>query len=181
MALSLPQASSIALAWACLGASLSAAGAWRRLLLLGPGAGFWLTALQLNAGLADRLDPALEGQSVRVRGVVVSVPQGTLDVLKFRFAAQPDAGAPVLPRLVELTWYDAPTRVDAAETLELEVKLRRPRGFANPGGRDNEARMLRDRVGASGYVRSGERLGRSANAAFEYPVLRARAGSSGHS
>ncbi len=87
----------------------------------------------------------------------------------------PDGDSRSLPRLLELTWYDAPARIDAAETLELEVKLRRPRGFANPGGHDNEARMLRDHVGASGYVRSGERLGRDAAAAFRYPVLLARA------
>jgi len=136
--------------------------------------GFWLTALQLDAGLADRLDPALEGRAVRVRGVVTSVPQGTLDVLKFRVSPLPDGDSRSLPRLIELTWYDAPTRVEAAETLALEVKLRRPRGFANPGGRDNEARMLRDHVGASGYVRSGERLGRESSAAFKYPVLLAR-------
>ena len=174
-ALSLPQAPPVVLAWVGLCVGVASAGAWRRPMLLGPGAGFWLTALQLNAGLADRLDPALEGQPVRVRGVVVSVPQGTLDVLKFRLAPQPDPRAPGLPRLLELTWYDAPSRVDAAETLELEVKLRRPRGFANPGGRDNEARMLRDHVGASGYVRSGERLGRAAGVALTHPVLLARA------
>ncbi len=173
--LSLPQAPPVALVWTSLCASLAGASAWRKTWLLGPGVGFWLTALQLNAGLADRLNPALEGQAVRVRGVVTSVPQGTLDVLKFRFAPLPDGDSRSLPRLIELTWYDAPTRVDAAETLELEVKLRRPRGFANPGGHDNESRMLRDRVGASGYVRSGERLGREPNAAFKYPVLLARA------
>ncbi len=173
--LSLPQAPPVALACACLCASVAGAGVWRRSWLLGPGAGFCLTALQLNAALADRLNPTLEGQALRVRGVVTSVPQGTLDLLKFRFSPLPDGDSRVLPRLIELTWYDAPTRVDAAETLELEVKLRRPRGFANPGGRDNEARMLRDHVGASGYVRSGARLGRESNAAFKHPVLLARA------
>jgi competence protein ComEC len=173
--LSLPQAPPVALVWTCLCASIAGTCTWRRTWLLGPGAGFWLTALQLDAGLTDRLDPVLEGRAVRVRGVVTSVPQGTLEVLKFRFAPLPDGNSRTLPRLVELTWYDAPTRVEAAETLEIEVKLRRPRGFANPGGYDNEARMLRDHVGASGYVRSGERLGREPNAAFRYPVLLARA------
>ena len=173
--LGLPHAPPVALGWACLVASIVSACVWRRAWLLGPGAGFWLTAMQLNAGLADRLDPGLEGQAVRVRGVVSSVPQGTLAVLKFRFAPLPDDNSRPLPRLLELTWYDAPARVEAAEVLELEVKLRRPRGFANPGGHDNEARMLRDHVGASGYVRTGERLGRDANAAFRYPVLLARA------
>ncbi|MGB7738392.1 MAG: DNA internalization-related competence protein ComEC/Rec2 [Steroidobacteraceae bacterium] len=173
--LSLPQAPPVALVWAGLCASVAGAWAWRKSWLLGPGVGFWLTALQLNAGLSDRLNPALEGQPVRMRGVVTSVPQGTLDVLKFRFSPLPDGDSPLLPQVIELTWYDAPARIEAAETLELEVKLRRPRGFANPGGYDNEARMLRDRVGASGYVRSGERLGRGSNAAFKYPVLLARA------
>jgi competence protein ComEC len=173
--LSLPQAPPVVLAWTCLCASVAGACTWRRTWLLGPGVGFWLTALQLDAGLADRLDPALEGHAVRMRGVVRSVPQGSLDALKFRFSPLPDGDSRPLPRLIELTWYDAPSRVEAAETLTLEVKLRRPRGFANPGGRDNEARMLRDHVGASGYVRSGERLDRESNAAFKYPVLLARA------
>ena len=173
--------------------SLLAAAWMRRGWLLGPSLGFLLTATCMQATLGQRLDPTLEGARLRVRGVVVSVPQGTLATLKFRFApvALLDATgnevsadqngvatAPPLPRLpplIELTWYDAPSRVDAAETLELEVKLRRPRGFANPGGQDNEARMLRDRVGASGYVRSGERLGRESSAHLRYPVLLARA------
>ena len=173
--LSLPHAPPVALVWAGLLASIVCACAWRRAWLLGPGAGLWLTALQLNAGLADRLDPALEGHALRVRGVVTSVPQGTLDILKFRLSPLPEGDSRSLPRLLELTWYDAPARIDAGETLELEVKLRRPRGFANPGGHDNEARMLRDRVGASGYVRSGERLGRDSGGAFRHPVLLARA------
>jgi competence protein ComEC len=148
---------------------------WPRLRgLAAVGIGFWCTAAQLQAALDDRLDPALEGELIRVRGVVASVPQGTLRALRFRLA--PDAGSTQrLPTLLELTWYDAPARVEAAETLELEVKLRRPRGFANPGGQDHAARMLRDGVGASGYVRQGVRLGRDAAAWQLSPVLLARA------
>jgi competence protein ComEC len=135
------------------------------------------TAWTLSAALADRLDPALEGQSLSIRGTVVSVPQGPLEALRFRFAPDDtvDAGmAGGLPRRLELTWYDAPGRVLPAERLELEVKLRRPRGFANPGGFDNEARMLRERVGATGHVRFGTRLGRDDDAARQRPVLIAR-------
>ena len=132
-------------------------------------------AATLQHALDDRLDPALEGQSLRVRGTVVSVPQGRPDALRFRFAPEHSRAGPRLPRLVELTWYDAPVRIDAAERLVLEVKLRRPRGFANPGGQDLEARMLRERIGATGYVRAVERRGRSPSAWREYPVLLARA------
>ncbi|HEX9207749.1 MAG TPA: DNA internalization-related competence protein ComEC/Rec2 [Steroidobacteraceae bacterium] len=133
--------------------------------------GVLLTNLRLQQGLADRLAPALENQAIEVTGTVTSVPQGALELLKFRFA--PDD--PGLPPLIELTWYDAPARVLAGERLELQVKLRRPRGFANPGGQDNEARMLREGIGASGYVRMGRRLGLPADAWVRRPVLLARA------
>jgi competence protein ComEC len=173
----LPRAPSVLLAWGLLAGCAAAALAARRPWLAGPGVGAWLTALQLQAGLNDRLDPLLEGQALRLRGTVLSVPQGSRDRLKFRFAPgqlETDQGAR-LPRLLELTWYDAPEQVAAADTLDLEVKLRRPRGFANPGGHDNEARMLRDGVGGSGYVRSGQRVGPAQRAWFKHPVLLARA------
>jgi len=175
--LCLPEAPSATLLWTSFVFCVAAAAVRRRLWLVAPGVGFWLTALQLQAGLAERLDPAVEGKALRIRGTVVSVPQGSLALLRFRFApdSRGNAVGPRLPQLIELTWYDAPARVAAADVLALEVKLRRPRGFANPGGHDNEARMLRDGVGASGYVRSGQRLGREAGAWLSHPVLLARA------
>jgi competence protein ComEC len=190
--LSLARAPGLALMCGCLVACALLAVVTRRAWWLGPGIGCLLTSMALQAALNERLDAALEGQALRLRGKVVSVPQGSLATLKFRFAPQslivwesdaahgsqaPGQGADVtpLPPLVELTWYDAPSRVQAAEILELEVKLRRPRGFANPGGQDNEARMLRSGVGASGYVRSGVRLGREPWASVRHPVLIARA------
>ena len=188
----LPQSPAPLVVGGVLAVGAAAAMSIRRAWPIGPALGFLLTASYLHCALDQRLDPALEGEKLRVRGVVASVPQGTLQTLKFRFApvalldgpglarataSDGNAVAQVnpLPPLIELTWYDAPARVMAAETLELEVKLRRPRGFANPGGQDNEARMLRDGVGASGYVRSGERLGRERASYWRYPVLLARA------
>ena len=121
--------------------------------------------------LDDRLDPALEGQTLNLQGTVVSVPQGTPELLRFRFAPVPGAR---LPNTLELTWYDATFRPLAAERLELEVRLRRPRGFANPGGSDNDARMLREGIGASGYVRAAKSKGRDRHNAWSHPVLVAR-------
>ncbi len=132
--------------------------------------GFGWAAWQTTGRLADRLDPALEGRVLTTRGVVVSVPQGTEALMRWRFA--PDD--PELPGTLELSWYDAAFRPRAAERLELEVKLRRPRGFANPGGSDNDARMLREDIGASGYVRSARRLGRDVGECWRRPVLVAR-------
>lgn len=126
--------------------------------------------LRSHAALDDRLDPALEGVVLVARGTVASVPQGGAGLLRFRF--EPERAD--LPRRIELTWYEPSGRPRAAERLELEVRLRRPRGFANPGGSDNDARMLREGIGASGYVRSSRSLGRDWRDCLARPVLVAR-------
>ena len=161
---------------ACAALLLGLLAAWRRhwWACAFVVAALWC-ALQLELALGNRLDASLEGEVLRVQGTVVSVPQGTRQALKFRFAPIPVDNTPRLPDTIELVWYDAQFDVLAAERLDVEVKLRRPRGFSNPGGRDNEARMLRERVGASGYVRSARSIGRPADAVLRHPVLVARA------
>jgi competence protein ComEC len=124
-----------------------------------------------TAALAGRLDPYLEGRTLVVRGTVASVPQWRADAVRFRLATD---GADGLPPLVELTWYEPEWIPRAGERLALQVRLRRPRGFANPGGADQEARLLRDRVGATGYVRSATSEGRTWRELARSPVLVAR-------
>jgi competence protein ComEC len=121
--------------------------------------------------LAARLDPALEGRSVEVRGIVDSVPQVLEGGTRFRLATEPTPG---IPPLVELTWYDTEVVPRPAERLALLVRLRRPRGFANPGSTDQEARMLREDIGATGYVKSSTSEGRSWRDLLRSPVLAAR-------
>jgi competence protein ComEC len=133
--------------------------------------GFTLAWYQCADRLEASLDPALEGSPLRLQGHVASVPQSAGAGLRFRFAPDTLAG---VPPLIELTWYEPQWRPLAAERLELEVKLRRPRGFANPGGGDYEARMLRAGVGATGYVRDATGLGRAPGDVARFPVLVAR-------
>jgi len=154
----------------CVSALLAAA-ILRRWAVLGLAFGFTLAWQQCGLRLEQRLDPALEGVSLRLSGHVASVPQQAGGGLRFRLATDP---LPGVPPLVELTWYAPQWRPQAAERLELEVRLRRPRGFANPGGSDYEARRLRDGLGATGYVRSATRLGRSGGDVARFPVLVAR-------
>jgi len=136
-------------------------------------AGAILCRAEAGARLADQLDPRLEGRILAIEGRVASVPQSLAHGLRFRF--QP-AHAPGrrLPRTIELTWYEPDWRPLPAERLVLEVKLRRPRGFANPGGSDYVARMLREGVGATGYIRDATRRGRTTQDVFAHPVLTAR-------
>jgi competence protein ComEC len=128
----------------------------------------WIVA---SERLAARLDPELEGRSLALRGTVASVPQRLAGGTRFWFAIEPAAG---LPTRAELTWYEAGAAPKAAERLALVARLRRPRGFANPGGVDQEARMLREGIGASGYVKSASSEGRGWRERLGHPVLAAR-------
>lgn len=164
----LPTPGQLAMLWAgcVLLAVLS-----RRAAALGFAVGCSLAWLQCAARLEDRLDPALEGRDLTVTGAVASVPQTVGDGVRFLFATEPGTG---LPALLELTWYEPQWRPRGAERLRLELRLRRPRGFANPGGTDYEARLLRQGIGATGYVRSASRLGRGWQDVLRAPVLAAR-------
>jgi competence protein ComEC len=156
-----------ALALVCF-ATAALAAVLRRGAVLAFAVGYALTWQQGGERVAVRLDPELEGQSLSIRGSIASVPQAVADGVRFRFATNAQAG---IPPLVELTWYEPDRQLRAAERLDLEVRLRRPRGFANPGGADYEARMLRENIGATGYVRSLASAGRGWRDVARWPVL----------
>lgn len=62
----------------------------------------------------------------------------------------------VRPRRIRLQLYapDDPLRVArVGEVWELPVRLRTPRGLANPGGGDSERNLFRSGIDAQGYVR----------------------------
>lgn len=166
----LPGPATVGVVWL---ASAVSAIATRRLAVLGFALGYSLAWLQCSDRLAARLDLALEGVTLTLTGAVASVPQVVGNGYRFEFTTDPQSGVP--PR-VELTWYEPEWRPLAAERLELEVRLRRPRGFANPGGADYEARLLREGVGATGYVRAARRIGRDTRALLRSPVLVVRDG-----
>jgi competence protein ComEC len=149
----------------------SLALALRRASILAFALGYALCWQQGGERLGGWLDPSREGRTVALEGTVASVPLAVADGTRFRLATVPQAG---VPPLVELTWYEPDRRLRAAERLRLEARLRRPRGFANPGGADQAARMLREGIGATGYVRTLESGGRSWRDVARRPVLVAR-------
>jgi competence protein ComEC len=153
-----------------LAACLVVAASSRRPWPLAFALGLALTWFAAGRGLDRRLDPALEGRDLSIQGVVVSVPQQRGEAVRFRLEVR----SPALPARIELSWLRPAFVPLAAERLDLVVRLRRPRGYANPGGTDQEARLLREGIGATGYVRSAVRGGRSAGELLAHPVLAAR-------
>ena len=110
--------------------------------------------------LAERLPAALEGEVLRVEGVIGEPPQ----LRRFsdggqrqRFVFHVDAAAcakacPPLPMKALLSYYgDAP--LAAAQRWRFQARLKRPWGLANPGSFNFQSYLARHRIAATGYVR----------------------------
>ena len=95
----------------CVVAALFAAGL-RSVAPLAFALGFALSWQQAADRLGDRLDPALEGRTLTIEGLVASVPQVVADGLRFRLAT--DTGSN-LPRVIALTWYQPDRQLHAGE------------------------------------------------------------------
>lgn len=111
--------------------------------------GFLIMGISAWIQLADRLDPALVGQKIPLSARIASFP--VRDGNSIHFIVHP-VDEPSLPARIRLGWYDTDAAPMIGETWRLNVRLKRPRGYANPGGFDFEAWLYRQRIGATGYV-----------------------------
>ena len=171
--------SSSMLAWSMSSLGMSTlmpvrAAVMSRLLLLllgGLAAGFAWSGWMAQQRIAQRLDPALEGQPLRLTGVVRGLPQAFDGGLRFEFEATqavlldalnaaddseiPNSPGLSLPARLSLSWYGAAPAMGAlraGERWQLDVRLKRPRGTRNPHGFDFEAWLLERGIAASGSV-----------------------------
>lgn len=167
-----------------------------RLLLI-----FSIAALTAHASTGLRaihfqqqaLDPALEGQDIRITGRISAMPQFGENSTRFRYnvesATRNEQVVAVPPRLY-LSWYggfrnedgalleplQAAPALQAGERWSFTVRLRAPHGTRNPHGFDFELWLWEQGLQATGYVRTGKRdpqpelLGQSG----QHPVERAR-------
>lgn len=120
--------------------------------------GFAWCALRAEFAMQARLPYALEGQDVQVIGSIEGLPRQREEATRFglRVESAALADAPVaLHGLLRLSWYeDAPATLRACGRWQLRLRLKRPRGFVNPGGYDSERQALERGVIAVGHVRS---------------------------
>ena len=101
--------------------------------------------------LAERLPRVLEGETLRVIGVVTGLPEKSLIAQQFQFKIlHSDSG--FSPRRVVLNYYGEST-ISPGQYWEFSVRLNRPHGFSNPAGFDYEGWLFQRRVSARGYVR----------------------------
>ncbi len=117
------------------------------------------------------LNPALEGRTLQVVGVVANLPQRMEDSARFRFeveSARDSEGALVqLPPQLLLGWYGSrlhgsddkvqapPADLRPGDRWQLAVRLKAPHGHINPHGFDYELWLWEQGLQATGYVRNG--------------------------
>ncbi len=127
--------------------------------LAGVGAGAWRAEVRL----AEALPVAWEGEDVELTGIVAGLAQVTENGTRFLFEVE-EVRTPlaVVPRLLALTWYverakgasgARPAHLAAGERWRITVRLKRPRGLANPHAFDFEPWALERGIRATGYVR----------------------------
>ena len=102
----------------------------------------------------SRLPTALSRQDFQVEGRILGLPQREDESTRFDFRIENgSSGAPVGER-ARLGWYgQAVPKMEPGSRWSLKVRLKRPLGVLNPGGRDFERSALAMRIAATGYVR----------------------------
>ena len=146
--------------WAYLLPLLALLAIQKRLVLAVPAAllcGFLYTLMVADGILANSLDEHFEGKDLQVTGTIASLPEQKDKQLRFMF----DVESVTLnhqsiqgPGKIRLSWYgrNIPD-LRAGERWLLNVRLKRPHGFSNPGGFDYEAWLFQQGIRATGYVR----------------------------
>ncbi len=111
--------------------------------------------------LSYQLDDAYAGQNIVISGKVSSIPVNTGNAQRFEFYVTDhrfiqkngklNKTIENFPEKLRLSWYYG--HVNAGEEWQLEVRLKPPHGFMNPGGFDYEGWLFQHGIQATGYVR----------------------------
>lgn len=119
--------------------------------------------------LADRLDPALEMQPVRVTGVVAGLPVWRTEGVRFELRVErtEPPSLPGVPARLSLSWhpsgdgpgFTAATMPRAGQRWSLPVRLRLPDGPVNPHGFDVALGWFERGIGAVGMVQGRSGVG----------------------
>lgn len=118
--------------------------------------GFSYMAIHINSHLKHLLPLDLEGQKITIVGTISSVVEENKNKdVKFLFKVNKTNNSLArwyLPANIQLSWHDARVKLQAGDKWKLQVKLKRPRNYANPGSFDSEKFFFQQRIVGLGYV-----------------------------
>ena len=114
--------------------------------------------------ISAQLPPSLESRELVVSGRISSLLHAEPRRTRFQFRVddRPDTPVQLRGKLLQLAWYDdyealepgPRTQLEAGARWRFQVKVRAPRGLANPGGFDSERHAMGQRMAGAGYVRN---------------------------
>ncbi len=129
----------------------------------------WVAAFSFGAGwgvfyghsvLDDQLAPEFNGKDFFITGEIVGLPRLDTGSWRFEFKVLANGDNVAMPEKLRLSWYlteGEALDLVPGEIWHLKVRLKRPRGFVNPGGFDYQGWLLANGIGATGYVRKSRR------------------------
>ena len=132
------------------------------------------TAAGARQMLADDWPCARDREIVDLEGVVIAPASIRDGRVEFDIRPAWPAGAD-LPAKLRLTWYETDTVPLPGQHWRLKARLRCRNGYSNPGAPDRELELLRQGIGATGYLANGSAPVLLADRPWEYPVERLRA------
>lgn len=107
----------------------------------------------------QQLPEDMTGEQIWIKGRIVGLPElderrqlFEMEVIAASSRSDGDQLTHFPPQKILISSYGQ-LRVKSGEVWQLQVKLKPPRGFVNPGGFDYQASLLRRGIGATGYVR----------------------------
>jgi len=123
--------------------------------------GLWWLLIQATMHDYNIIPDDLEQQDIWITGVVKGLPQESETATRFRFTT--DNLCKVNARCTPLFFSSGRStlllndysglRFQPGQHWTLKVRLKRPQGFANPGGFDYEGWLFSEKIAATGYVR----------------------------
>jgi len=115
---------------------------------------FSWASLYLHQLLAWKLPQELEKKTLLLRGMVIDIPQDTLEYVRFQFQLD-SLNFTTLKKssTIVLNWYGPHPKLMAGQSWQLQASLKRPHGLANPGGLNYQINFLLNRLQAQGYVK----------------------------
>ena len=122
-------------------------------------AGYSWAAFVAHVQMGASVSELVEGRDVEVVGIVRGLPEVDMRRARFDFHVRDSSHAPLAGGRVRLSWYGARATPAPGSVWRLTVRLRRPRGWRNPGGSDYEGWLFANRIVATGYVKDGEIVG----------------------
>ena len=136
--------------------------------------GFLWALLQATQVMLPEFPAHLQKKEILIEGKILTIPASYPHSTRFEFEPLIWNQQETPPDKIILSWYNNPPVLRAGEHWQLQVKLKRPHGMSNPGGRDRQMSLFRSGVTAVGYVRKSQLNNKKADADLSLHSLRQR-------